>query len=79
MTELDLRQSLIPVPLIEHLAKVMPRNDDGDGYDYHSFLDGVVNGDTSSNSVKTTSSVEQTGCSSGDGGGGMARRSKHYL
>ena len=44
MTELDLRQSLIPAALIEHLATVMPTDTTGEGYDYHSFLDVLVNG-----------------------------------
>ena len=80
MTELDLQQSLIPVALIEHLSKVMPRNNDDEGYDYHSFLDGVVNG-SSLNGGKHTSmggekntSVDQLQVS-----GGMARGAKHYL
>jgi len=44
VTELDLRQSLIPAALIEHLATVMPTDTTGEGYDYHSFLDVLVNG-----------------------------------
>jgi hypothetical protein len=71
VTELDLRQSLIPVPLIEHLAKVMPKDTNGEGYDYHSFLAGVH--EYTSNGGKNMS-VEQTKVS-----GGMARGSRHYL
>jgi hypothetical protein len=69
---LDLQESLIPVPLIEHLAKVMPRDGSGEGYDYHAFLDTLVNGATNI-SVKSMSSDETRV------DGGMARGSKHYL
>ena len=76
MTELDLRESLIPMSLIEHLTNVMPRSSTGDGYDYHSFLHGLVssgispvNGSSSTSGEMKVSVV-----------GGMARsRSKHYL
>jgi Ca2+ insensitive EF hand len=80
VTELDLRHSLIPVPLIKYLAKVMPQHNDGEGYDYHSFLNGVVNGNTS-NGVKTTTSVERTRSveQTEVTGGGMARGARHYL
>lgn len=44
MTELDLRQSLIPMQLIEHLASIMPEDASGEGYDYDAFLDVLVNG-----------------------------------
>ena len=76
MTELDLRESLIPVALIEHLAKVMPRSSTADGYDYHSFLHGLVSNGVST--VNRSSSIsEETRVSVV---GGMARsRSKHYL
>jgi hypothetical protein len=47
VTELDLRQSLIPASLIDHLETVMPRDPTGEGYDYHSFLDVLVNGTSS--------------------------------
>jgi hypothetical protein len=70
MTELDLRESLIPVSLIEHLAMVMPRSSTGEGYDYLSYLDGVT---VASNG--TRSSSEETRVA-----GGMARsRSTHYM
>jgi hypothetical protein len=91
VTELDLRESLIPVHLIEHLAKMMPRDGTGEGYDYQSFLDVLVNGQLPQD-VKRASSIsseqmiskrnstiassEQTRVNST---GGMARRSKHYL
>jgi hypothetical protein len=51
VTELDLRQSLIPAALIEHLGTVMPQDTTGEGYDYNSFLDVLVNG-TTGNGVK---------------------------
>ena len=44
VTELDLRQSLIPMQLIEHLASIMPKDVSGEGYDYDAFLDVLVNG-----------------------------------
>lgn len=89
MTELDLRESLIPIHLIEHLAKVMPRNGTGEGYDYQSFLDVLVNGQPVGD-VKRMSSISSeqmisrrnSTVSSSDEtrvAGGMARRSKHYL
>jgi hypothetical protein len=62
---------LIPVPLIEHLSKVMPRNNNGEGYDYHSFLDGAVNGNGVNNEKASVEQLRVTG--------GMARGSKHYL
>jgi hypothetical protein len=39
---LDLQQSLIPMPLIEHLAGIMPRNESDEGYDYERFLQSLV-------------------------------------
>lgn len=89
MTELDLRESLIPAHLIEHLAKVMPRDGTGEGYDYQSFLDVLVNGQNvgdvkrmSSISSEQMISKRNSMISSSDEtriAGGMARRSKHYL
>ena len=89
MTELDLRESLIPSHLIEHLAKVMPKDRTGEGYDYQSFLDVLVNGQPPTD-VKRASSISSeqminkrnsTISSSNETRitGGMARRSKHYL
>ena len=78
------------MPLIEHLASVMPRDATGEGYDYSAFLDALVNG---------TTCIKETGISDRAGGsdrtssngtrsatadltrvvGGMAQGSRHYL
>jgi hypothetical protein len=52
---------------------VMPRSSTGEGYDYHSYLNGVVNGLPLNGS---SLSSDETKVSAG----AMARnRSKHYL
>jgi hypothetical protein len=62
VTELDLRQSLIPAALIEHLATVMPKDTTGEGYDYHSFLDVLVNGTAGNgNGVKHSLADSESG------------------
>lgn len=84
---MDLQQSLIPASLIEHLANVMPKDPSGEGYDYDSFLDVLVNGASgngtkglsavlSSASTMTTAPAESP---NGSANGGMARGSRHYL
>jgi hypothetical protein len=85
---LDLQQSLIPASLIEHLANIMPRDASGEGYDYDSFLDVLVNG-ASGNGTKSASVVSQSAISTSSAptesidraaNGGMARGgSRHYL
>ena len=81
-----MQQSLIPVPLIEHLAKVMPRDGSGEGYDYAAFLESLVS-DGMNGSVVTVVGADHGGVNgvgqgkTDHGGviGGMARGSKHYL
>jgi hypothetical protein len=84
---LDLQQSLIPASLIEHLANVMPRDASGEGYDYDSFLDVLVNG-ASGNGTKslaaalpstTTMATAPSDSADRSANGGMARGSRHYL
>jgi len=60
VTELDLRQSLIPAALIDHLATIMPKHPSGEGYDYERFLDTLVNGTSSSNAHISICSDEKS-------------------
>ena len=92
MTELDLQQSLIPMTLIEHLARIMPQHSSGEGYDYEKFLEALVNGPSytisNGNSDEKWSRTRNQSISSVDSSnqtevarvtGGMARGSRHYL
>ena len=55
-----MRQSLIPMQLIEHLASIMPRDTSGEGYDYDAFLDVLVNGGAKDSTNVATNSVGNT-------------------
>lgn len=40
VTELDLKMCMVPVPVIEHLKRTMPKGEQ-DGYDYTSWVNSV--------------------------------------
>ncbi|KAG0291428.1 hypothetical protein BGZ98_003010 [Dissophora globulifera] len=41
VTELDLKQSMMPPAVVSYLRTTMPRHDAADGYNYKAYLDGV--------------------------------------
>ena len=71
VTELDLQQSLIPMSLIDHLKRIMPRDGSGTGYDYREFLDSLVNDGTTVSVRETPQKTKEQN--------GIHGRSVHYL
>ncbi|KAI1319616.1 hypothetical protein EDD11_003609 [Mortierella claussenii] len=41
VTELDLKQSMLPPSVVSYLQSTMPRHDSADGYNYQAYLDSV--------------------------------------
>lgn len=41
VTELDLKQSMLPVAVVSFLKNGMPHDDSAHGYNYEAFLDSV--------------------------------------
>ncbi|KAF9897358.1 hypothetical protein BX616_005740, partial [Lobosporangium transversale] len=41
VTELDLRQSMLPPAVVSYLQSTLPRHDSGNGYNYEAYLDSV--------------------------------------
>jgi len=77
---LDLEESLIPLPLIEHLAEVMPQTPTGEGYDYNAFIDRLVNGATDGGmGMSITNGSSNHSSDKGGSASPSKRGSRHYL